>query len=325
MTLRQTLQAAPTKTKELIEKLNGTSNQALKTRENLFAQLKEQLSLYLDVEEQHLVPLLRKHAGTKSLAPDAAKGNKDLRARLSELEAAPKDSDEFGAKVREIQTLLQQHLRNEREELLPAVLKALDDEEAANLAEAIDTEFADAEKAKREQKREAAASAKREAELAAQTQAAERAAARAEKAAEREARAAADKAAEVATATIAAAVDRTSEAASQAQGALAALGGTFQEANADIRAVSASTSIAAQGASQFVSVWVEWFGKAARAQADASRRILQCTNVAQLVEVQKDIVSNATRNLIETNAALLEITHQTSKQALSPLEAQRAR
>ena len=51
MTLRQTLQAAPNKTKELIEKLKATSNQAVKTRESVFAELKEQLTLYLDQEE----------------------------------------------------------------------------------------------------------------------------------------------------------------------------------------------------------------------------------------------------------------------------------
>lgn len=319
MTLRQTLQAAPIKTKDLIEKLSGTSNQALKTRERLFAELKEQLTLYVDVEQQHLVPLLRKHPETKSLASDAAKGNKDLRARLSELEAAPQDSDEFGAKVRELQTLLQQHIRDERKELLPAVLKALDDAEAANVAEAIESDFAEAERAKREQRQEAAAAAKRDAELAAQMEAAERAAARAEKAAEREARAAAEKAAEAAAAPIVQAVERASEVASRTQEALANLGGTFEKANADIRAVSASSSIAAQGASQIMSTWFEWIGRATRAQADASRRILLCTNLAELVDVQREIVSNATRDLIESNAAFLEITQQASKKALSPL------
>lgn len=324
MTLRQTLQAAPNKTKELIAKLGATSNQAVKTRETVFAELKEQLNLYLEVEEQHLLPLLRKHSETKSLAPDAAKGSKALRARLGELEAIPRDTDDFVAKVKELQSLLQQHVRDERNELLPAVLKAIDDEEAGSLAAAIDGGFAEAEEAKREQKREAAAAAKKEAELAEQLQAAERTAARAQRAAAREASAAAEKATEAATSVIVQAAERTSEAASQAQGALATYSGTFERAGADIRAVSASTSIAAQGASQFVSAWVEWVGKATRAQAEASRRIVQCTSIAQLAEVHQDIVSNATRTLIERNATLLEIAQQTSKKALSPLQSQRA-
>jgi hemerythrin-like domain-containing protein len=325
MTLRQTLQAAPTKTKDLIEKLRGTSNQALKTRESLFAELKEQLTLYLDVEEQHLLPLLRKHSETKSLASDAAKAGKDLRTRLRELEAAPQDNDEFLDGVKDLQSLLQKHVRDEKNELLPAVLKALDDNEAATLAEAIDGGFAEAEESKRQQKKEAAAARRREMELAKEAKAAERAVRRAEKAALREAGEAAERTAEAATATIVQAVETTSQAASQAQGALDAYSGTFETATSDMRAISASTSIAAQGASQLMSAWVEWVGKAARVQADASRRLLQCTNIAQLAEVQKEIVSDATRSMIESNAALLEIAQQTSKKALSPLNVQRAR
>jgi hypothetical protein len=323
MTLRQTLQAAPNNTKDLIGKLSDTSNQALKTRESLFGELKEQLNLYLDVEEQHLLPLLRKHPETKVLASDAAKAGKALRARLSELEAAPRDTDDFVAKVKELQGLLQQYVRDEKNELLPAVLKALDEEEATGLAEAIDSGFAEAEEAKREQKRKAAAVAKQQAELAEQLQAAERASARAQKAAARDASAAAEKASEAARATIAQAAEQASEVASEARGALATYGGTIGRATADMRAVSASTNIAAQGASRFVSAWVEWMGKATRAQAEASRRILQCTSIAQFAEVHQDIVAQATRNLIESNAALLEIAQQTSKKALSPLQAQR--
>lgn len=324
MTLRQTLQAAPTKTKELIEKLKGTSNQAVKTRESVFAELKEQLTLYLDQEEQHLLPILRKHAETKALAVDAAEASKEMRARLTALDGAAKDNDEFAAQVGELQALLQQHVRDERKELLPAVSKALDDEEAAGVVAAIEGGFADAEKAKRDEKRKAAALAKREAQIAKEARAAERAAARAQKAAEQEAREQAEKLREAAKAPIVRAVEQTREAATEVQGALGAYTDTFQKAAADLRAVSASRSIAAQGASQFVSAWVEWMSKSTRTQAEATSRMLQCRNLAQLAEVQSEIVTNSTRNLIERNAAILEIAQQTSRQALQTLEAQRA-
>ena len=65
MTLRQTIQAAPGKTTELITKLSATSNQAVKTRENLFAELSEELARYIEIEERQLLPLLRKHPETK--------------------------------------------------------------------------------------------------------------------------------------------------------------------------------------------------------------------------------------------------------------------
>ena len=92
MTLRQTIQAAPAKTTELITKLSATSNQALKTRESLFAQLSDELTRYVELEEQHFLPLLRKHSETKGLAADALKGNKEMRASLEKLSAMPKVS-----------------------------------------------------------------------------------------------------------------------------------------------------------------------------------------------------------------------------------------
>jgi hypothetical protein len=325
MTLRQTLQAAPTRTKELIEKLKGTSNQAVKTRESLFSELKEQLTLYLDQEEQNLLPVLAKHKETKALGSDAAKAGKELRARLRALDGAAKDSDEFTTQVSELQAMLQQHIRDERKELLPAVLKALDDEEAAAVAGAIDAGFADAEKAKRDAKRKASEAAEREAQLAKEAAAAERAAARAQKSAEQEVRDAAEKLNEAAKAPMLRAVEQTREAASEVQGAFQTYSSTFQKAAADLRAVSESRSVAAQGASQFMSAWLEWVSRTTRTQAEASRRMLQCRSLAQFAEVQGEILSSSTRDMIEGNAALLEIAQQTSKQALRTLEPQRAR
>lgn len=193
MTLRQTVQAAPGKTSDLIAKLSETSNQAVKTREGLFAQLGDELTRYVEIEEQHFLPLLRKHDDTKALVPDALKGNKDLRASLEKLTAMPKDTDAFLAELDVLNKSFQQHIRNERKELLPAVLKALSNEEASDLAASLDGAVADAEKAKRDEKREEAAKAKRDEEKAEADAKAKRDAAKAEREAEKAKEAAEEK------------------------------------------------------------------------------------------------------------------------------------
>jgi chaperonin GroEL (HSP60 family) len=43
---------------------------------------------------------------------------------LAQLERTPKDDEEFLSKVLELKKLFQQHVRDEKKELLPAVLKA---------------------------------------------------------------------------------------------------------------------------------------------------------------------------------------------------------
>ena len=164
-TIRQLIQTSPAKANELFAKLAETSGNALKTRERLFSELKEELELQMRLEEQHLFPVLRKRKETKDLVPDALNDNKETRKALTELERTPKESEEFASKVAELRKAFQQHVRDERKELLPAVLKALDDEEAEAIVEKIEGAKAEVEEAKRaeaEQRRAAGARGARE-------------------------------------------------------------------------------------------------------------------------------------------------------------------
>jgi hypothetical protein len=65
MSLRQLIQTSPAKANELFAKLVDTSDSAVKTRERLFSELKEELELLASLEEKHLFPVLRKHKETK--------------------------------------------------------------------------------------------------------------------------------------------------------------------------------------------------------------------------------------------------------------------
>src|SRR5215216_378065 len=186
-TIRQLIQTSPAKANELFGKLVETSGNAVKTRERLFSELKEELELQMKLEEQHLFPVLRKHKETKNLVSDALNDNKETRKALTELERTPKESEEFASKVAELRKAFQQHVRDERKELLPAVLKALDDEEAEAIVEKIEAaKRAEAEAAKRAEA-EAAKRAEAEAAKRAEAEAAKRAEAEAAKRAEAEA------------------------------------------------------------------------------------------------------------------------------------------
>lgn len=331
MTLRQTIQAAPGKTSELIKKLSETSNQAVKTRESLFAQLSDELTRYVEVEEQHFLPLLRKHSETKGFAADALKGNHDLRASIAKLSGMPKDNDEFLAELDALKKSFQQYVRNERKELLPAILKALSDEEAGELAADIDGAVADAEKAKRDEKREEAAQAKRQAEKAEQDAAAERAAIRAQKAAERATREAAEKAADTmqsgaasiensARQVTADIKERTQRVTSEAHAAMNVYSQSSRKILEDLQAVRASSAVSAGAVSEVYSAWAEWFGNAARTNAEASQQLMQCRSAKQIAEFQKEFVTSSLRTWMEGNAKVLEISQRTSKHALDPLD-----
>ena len=181
MSIRQLIQTSPAKANELFAKLVDTSDSAVKTRERLFSELKEELELLATLEEKHLFPVLKKHKETKGLIADALQDNSQTRKLLVELEQTPKNSEDFASKVTELRKTFQQHVRDEKKELLPAVLKALSDEEMQTIVENIEGEKAEIEEAKRaeaEQRRAAARQEREqveeEASRAQQTKAAER-------------------------------------------------------------------------------------------------------------------------------------------------------
>ncbi|GEO17580.1 hemerythrin domain-containing protein [Microvirga aerophila] len=154
-TIRQLIQTSPARANELFAKLVDTSETAVKTSEKLFAELKDELELFASLEEQHLFPVLRKHKDLKDFVREALNDNKATRKLLTELDHTPKDSEEFAARVAELRRVFQQHVRDDKKELLPAVLKALSDEEADTVVERIEAGKAEIEEAKRaEAKRE---------------------------------------------------------------------------------------------------------------------------------------------------------------------------
>src|ERR1043165_6557288 len=147
-TIRQLIQTSPAKANEL------------------FSELREELELQMRLEEQHLFPVLRKHKQTKDLVSEALNDNKETRKALTKLEKTPKESEEFASKVAELRKAFQQHVRDERKEFLPAVLKALDDEEAEAIVEKIEGAKAEVEEAKRAEAEERRAAAREEREQA---------------------------------------------------------------------------------------------------------------------------------------------------------------
>ena len=158
-TIKQFIQTNPAKALELFGRLLETSDKAIKTRERLFGELKDELELAVKLEEQHLFPVLKKHKETKDLVQEALSDNKQTRKLLTELEHTAKDDEGFLSKVTELRNVFQQHVRDEKKELLPAVMKALSDEETETVLENIENEKAEIEAAKRaeaEERREAA-------------------------------------------------------------------------------------------------------------------------------------------------------------------------
>src|ERR671916_2759500 len=153
MTTRTFSQTPPDKANELFEKLLATSDNAAKTRERLLSDLKEELDLLANLQEQYLFPVLNKH-GMQDLVQEAIKDNQETSALLTELDGMPKNNGEFLSKVAELRKVFQQHIRDDKKELLPAVLKVLSDEEANAVVEKVEDDMAQNQEAKRAETRQ---------------------------------------------------------------------------------------------------------------------------------------------------------------------------
>jgi hypothetical protein len=153
-TNRRFSQTPPDKANELFEKLLATSESALKTRERLFTELKEELELLATLQEEHLFPILRRN-GMQDLVNAAVNDNEKTIALLVEIERMPKNSGEFLTQIGELRKIFQQHIRDDKKELIPAVLEVLSEEEAEAVVEKVEDEMANIDEIKRTDTRRA--------------------------------------------------------------------------------------------------------------------------------------------------------------------------
>lgn len=85
----------------------------------------------------------------RDLLQAAMSDNQKTATLLTELQGKPKNSADFISQVKKLRTVFQQHIRDDRKELLPAVLKVLSDEEASAMVEKVEDEMANLDEMKR--------------------------------------------------------------------------------------------------------------------------------------------------------------------------------
>jgi len=215
MNLRTMMQAGPAKANELFARLAETSDGAVKTRERLFTELKAELELHASLEEQHLFPVLRRNSETKELVADAIRDNRELRAMLTELDGLPKNDESFLQRLKDLQKTFRQHARDEKTEILPAVQRALSEEQVQDVAGRMEAGRAEAEQARQDEAEERRVQARQEREQAEEQERQEREQAEEEKRQARERAAAEARAAEAARREAEATERRTRETARQ--------------------------------------------------------------------------------------------------------------
>jgi len=318
MTPNRTIgQTPPDQANELFAQLLDTSHDAIELREQLLAALSQELELLASLQEQHLFPVLEQNPQTADLVRGARDDHQQTRALLNELAATPKDSDEFLAKVAELRTVFQQHIRNDKNELLPVVLKVLSEEEVEAVVEKVEEEVAETRQAASEPRR--TKRARKQAASVADTGGTLLAAV---EAGSESVRVVEQSAQEV--------VEDSAQAASELGGrALESLGRQGREAVTLVdqmpeylQTIARSNRILAGGAG---TITLEWFGlrqERLLKNLEGMTDLLNCRTLPDFVSLQSALVRGNVERMLENSQRLAQLTAQVAQEATKTLTAQ---
>jgi hypothetical protein len=309
-------QTPPDKANELFAQLLSTTNDAAETREQLLASLAHELDLLANLQEQHLFPVLESHPETADLVRDARDDNRQTRAFLDELGGTPKNSDAFLAKVEELRRVFQQHIRNDKNELLPVVLKVLNEDEVEAVVEKVEEEIAEATRASSDQPPARRQRAKRAPRTSGNLLASVEAIPEAVQDVEQEVQAMVQASLPVASEI----VDRATEVTDR-QGQV--MSNLLDHAPQYVHAIARSNRILARGAG---TIALEWFGlrqERLLKNLDGMNDLLACRSIPDLVNLQSSLVRQNVEQLIGNSQRLAQISAQIAQEATQTIMAPR--
>ena len=133
----------------ILEKIEGTTERALKTREELFTQLKTELDIHAAIEEKIFYPVLEKAEESRDITLEAFEEHRLVTQLLTELESESKDDETWTAKFTVLKENIEHHVEEEEGEMFKQARKVLSKAEIEELGTRM-------EKAKGEQKAAAA-------------------------------------------------------------------------------------------------------------------------------------------------------------------------
>lgn len=125
------------KVSDLLKRLDKTEESDASTREELFAQVKNELETHTQIEETIFYPALEQHQETKDITLEAYEEHNVVKTILQELEDTEKDDETWGAKLTVLKENVEHHVEEEEGEMFSKAKKALDKDEREELGDRI--------------------------------------------------------------------------------------------------------------------------------------------------------------------------------------------
>lgn len=116
----------------IFEKIEATSDEQTTMRSTLLAKLKYALSKHAIEEEMVIYPALRQ-ANQTGEADELTSEHGIVKTYLYELETMPNDSPQWLARVRDFRAMIEEHMREEEDEIFPALRSTLSQDQNKKL------------------------------------------------------------------------------------------------------------------------------------------------------------------------------------------------
>jgi hemerythrin-like domain-containing protein len=117
----------------IFENLEPTTERGVKTREELFAQLKQELDIHARIEEEIFYPAIKEAKETRDITLEAYEEHGVVKQLLAELDELPKSDETWGAKLKVLKENVEHHVEEEEGEMFTSAREVLSREQIEEL------------------------------------------------------------------------------------------------------------------------------------------------------------------------------------------------
>ena len=121
------------KVKKLLDELEKTTERGVKTRTELFATIKGELTVHESIEEEIFYPALMEMAKTKEITLEAYEEHHVVDLLMGELEDLDVTDESWGAKATVMKENIEHHIEEEEGEMFRKTRQVFDDDELEEL------------------------------------------------------------------------------------------------------------------------------------------------------------------------------------------------
>jgi hemerythrin-like domain-containing protein len=127
------LKADHVKVKRLLNELESTTERGVKTRAELFATIKGELTIHEVIEEEIFYPALKSHPRAKDIVLEGYEEHHVVDQLMGELESLDVSDETWGAKATVMKENVEHHIEEEEGEMFPQARRVFDEQELEDL------------------------------------------------------------------------------------------------------------------------------------------------------------------------------------------------